>query len=227
MRSLPKAFAFIFTLPLLCAGTLAVLSYTAVYLAALQLPAWAQGPVIAWMLGEGDEAAGENASLPASAAIPLDGYRGPESFACLLPPAYGYLTDRFGTLRRGGWVHYGIDYGTYYRSVPVRTPFGGKVVFAGWQGAYGYLLVIENAGYRVYLAHNEQLLAAAGQVVEAGDTVALSGSTGNSSGYHVHFEVRIWDGAAWRPVDPNLVALPGQSVPCGWYDLGSAPPPEP
>jgi murein DD-endopeptidase MepM/ murein hydrolase activator NlpD len=153
--------------------------------------------------------------------IPPTGYVGPESFLCLLPPEIGYLTDVYGAVRDGGWVHKGVDYGSYYQEVPVRTPFGGQVVFAGWSGPYGNLMVIENAGYRVYLAHHSSLVAYEGQVVSAGDIVGISGTTGNSSGIHVHFEVRVWDGSAWVPVDPNAVLLPGQNAYCDWYALAN------
>ena len=92
-------------------------------------------------------------------------------------------------------------------------------MFSAWQGAYGNLVVVENEGYRVYLAHNSDLKVLPGEVVSAGDVVAVSGSTGNSSGFHVHFEVRVCAGAAWTAIDPLATELPGQSRICDWYDL--------
>jgi murein DD-endopeptidase MepM/ murein hydrolase activator NlpD len=190
------------------------------FLAVPQLPAWAQGPVQAWLLGGPGEVEDGAGVYPGPVpVVPPEGYAGPESFLCILPPEIGYLTDKYGVVRTGGWVHHGIDYGSYYQEVPVRTPFGGMVVYADWAGPYGWLVIVENAGYRVYLAHHSSLLVYPGQVVVAGDTVGISGTTGNSSGIHVHFEVRVWDGSAWAPVDPNAVLLPGQSAYCDWYAL--------
>jgi murein DD-endopeptidase MepM/ murein hydrolase activator NlpD len=102
---------------------------------------------------------------------------------------------------------------------------GGKVVFAGWSRAgYGNLVVIENDGWQVYLAHNDSFMVDVGEVVRAGDVVALSGSTGNSTGPHVHFETRECleggDGyIACTPRNPNLVLLPGQEEYCAWSSL--------
>ncbi|MBA2642377.1 MAG: M23 family metallopeptidase, partial [Actinobacteria bacterium] len=66
---------------------------------------------------------------------------------------------------------------------------------------YGYLVVVDHGnGLATASAHNSVLVAAVGQAVAQGETVALAGSTGNSSGPHVHFEVRV-NGVA---VDPLL-----------------------
>jgi murein DD-endopeptidase MepM/ murein hydrolase activator NlpD len=56
-------------------------------------------------------------------------------------------------------------------------------------------------------------------VVRAGDVVALSGSTGNSTGPHVHFETRECMGGGCTPRDPNQVLLPGQAETCAWSSL--------
>ena len=100
------------------------------------------------------------------------------------------------------------------------TPLGGRVVFAGWSSAgYGNLLVIENNGWQVYLGHNSSFLVGVGEVVRAGQAVALSGSTGNSSGPHVHFEVRECMDGYCTPRHPERVLLPGQSAYCAWSSL--------
>lgn len=106
-----------------------------------------------------------------------------------------------------------IDYGTCHQvDVPAITPMGGLVVFAGWSSAgYGNLLVIENDSWQVYLAHNNAFLVGVGAIVQAGQVVALSGSTGNSTGPHVHFEVRqcLEDGEGSVTCLPQR--LPGRS----------------
>lgn len=75
----------------------------------------------------------------------------------------------------------------------------GKVVFAGYAGGYGYLVRIDHGnGFQTYYAHNSKLLVSVGQEVQQGQTIALQGSTGNSTGDHLHFEIRI-NGRAVNP----------------------------
>ncbi len=212
-----------FGVPFACSlGYLAV-TVCLVLSAIPQLPAWAQGRVLDWTLGTPQETLDEpGKGLISHGTVPFDGYTGPVSFQCLLPPVRGYLTDAYGASRAEGWIHQGVDYGTYFESVDVRTPYGGKVVFAGWKGPYGNLVVVENAGFQVYLAHHSEIYVSLGQVVDAADVVGRSGSTGNSSGIHVHMEIRRWDGTRWSSHNPDLTLLPGQPAFCNWHSL-SAP----
>ncbi len=153
--------------------------------------------------------------------VTFAGYDGPLSFLCMLPVLRAVLTDRYGTPRPPYAAHSGIDYGTcFHQNQTVFTPFGGQVVYAGWSRVgYGNLVVIENHGWQVYLAHNNSFLVHVGDVVNAGDAVSLSGSTGNSSGPHVHFEVRACVDGHCTPRNPLSVLLPGQDAPCDWYAL--------
>ena len=77
----------------------------------------------------------------------------------------------------------------------------GTVIWSGWNGGYGSLVKIEHEdGSVTYYGHNSQLIAQEGDWVEQGDLIALSGSTGQSTGPHCHFEIRI-DGTAVDPED--------------------------
>jgi len=111
-------------------------------------------------------------------------------------PVRGVVTSLFGM--RGDSPHEGIDI-----SVPegtlVTAAGDGKVIFAADHGAYGLVVIIQHADndFTVY-AHNSKILVQEGQTVKQGEKIALSGSTGRSSGPHLHFEVRI--GA--KPQDP-------------------------
>lgn len=151
-----------------------------------------------------------------SFAVPFLGIDIPSSFIYQMSSTQ--LSDCYGALRPDYAKHTGIDY-----SIPennqVLSPMGGVVSYAGWQGGYGNLVVVENQGTQVYLAHNNSILVKVGDVISAGQAVTLAGSTGNSSGPHIHFEVRQCDpevGGCWT-VDPNSTFLPGQSESCDWY----------
>lgn len=232
-------FSLVIGSPLLCGVLFAVLFVMFVGLTIPQIPSWAQAGVAAWMMDQPQETYDETAHTgpPGSPynghQIPYERadytYTGNESFRCILPPQYGYLTDWYGTARDGGYIHSGIDYGCYWRPVPVYTPMGGKVVYAGWsEVGYGNLVIIENGNFRVFLAHNSEMIVQENDEVDAGDPIGLCGSTGNSTGPHVHFEVRIWNETEqrWTPVDPNAVTLPGQEAYCDWYALKTGEPPK-
>jgi murein DD-endopeptidase MepM/ murein hydrolase activator NlpD len=230
MRAALSVFIAALGTPLICGGLFVVVFVTLVGLAIPQLPPWAQGGVKAWMLGtpqavsdyHGDPGEGPGGVF-SGGQVGFAGYAGPVSFVCRMPVEKGVKTDDYGARRDPYPRHSGIDYGTCHQyDVPVITPMGGKVVFAGWSSAgYGELLVIENDGWQVYLGHNNSFLVSVGDVVRAGDAVALSGSTGNSSGPHVHFETRECPAGHCVPRDPNLVLLPGQAAPCAWSELAS------
>jgi murein DD-endopeptidase MepM/ murein hydrolase activator NlpD len=74
------------------------------------------------------------------------------------------------------------------------------VIYAGWLGGYGNLVVVDHGnGLSTAYAHNSGFAVSVGQSVSTGQTLAYSGNTGNSSGPHVHFEVRV-GGAATDPL---------------------------
>ena len=147
------------------------------------------------------------------ARIGVDGVVGPATLSALwrrLPrsplalawPFGGRLTQRFGP--RGARFHAGIDLAASYGDAVVAAR-SGRVAYAGWHhGGYGYLVSIGHwHRVRTLYAHLSQVTVRPGQRVSAGTRIGLAGSTGLSSGPHLHFEVR-YRGAA---VDP-LTALP-------------------
>ena len=118
-------------------------------------------------------------------------------------PVEGVLTSPYGERHRvmgggGTRFHAGIDL-----SVPTGTPVQaaqeGIVVFAGYNGAFGKAVKIEHQhGFSTLYAHNSRILVHVGQTVQTGQVICLSGSTGRSTGPHLHFEVHK---DSW-PVDP-------------------------
>lgn len=110
-------------------------------------------------------------------------------------PVNGEITSPFGWRVHPIWgtqiFHAGLDIGADYGE-PVHAADSGTVVYAGWMGGYGNAVMIDHGGGMVTLyGHNSSITVGEGQQVGRGETIALAGSTGNSTGPHCHFEVRI------------------------------------
>jgi murein DD-endopeptidase MepM/ murein hydrolase activator NlpD len=106
----------------------------------------------------------------------------------LYNPTRGTMTSRFGT--RWGRRHTGIDIASKI-GTPIKAAQGGKVVFSGWKGNYGKLVMLDHGnGYKTYYGHCSSLLVKKGDIVKRGQLIAKVGNTGRSTGPHVHFEVR-------------------------------------
>jgi murein DD-endopeptidase MepM/ murein hydrolase activator NlpD len=111
-----------------------------------------------------------------------------------------------GTLTQGYHTgHLALDFGTPV-GTNVKATMDGKVVYAGWNNeGYGNLVIVENGPYRTYYAHLSEIPVQLGESVTAGTTVGLSGNTGNSTGPHLHYEVR-YQG---NHIDPTSFTLNG------------------
>jgi murein DD-endopeptidase MepM/ murein hydrolase activator NlpD len=104
-----------------------------------------------------------------------------------VPVPYAYISSPFG--RRWGRMHQGIDLAASY-AAPIYAIAAGTVVHSGWEAGYGNSVVIDHGhGVRTRYAHCSRLLAAEGAVVQKGALIARVGSTGHSTGPHLHFEV--------------------------------------
>ncbi len=119
------------------------------------------------------------------------------------PTVGGYVSSKFGyrihPQRKTREFHTGLDIATRPGS-PVIATADGIVSYAGWSGANGNLVVVEHGfGYSTAYAHNRKILVKVGEKVKRGDVVAYIGSTGRSTGPHVHYEVWI----DRKPVNPR------------------------
>ena len=123
-------------------------------------------------------------------------------------PVKGQVSSSYGFRARPGGIgstyHEGLDIAADY-GAPVSATASGTVTRAGWVDGYGYLVEVKHDGdITTRYGHNSAILVTEGQQVEQGTILALVGSTGNSTGPHCHYEVRIHGDA----VDPTYF-LPG------------------
>lgn len=113
-------------------------------------------------------------------------------------PIVSPFGERFHPIFHKYILHEGVDLGAEY-GTRVRATADGTVSFAGWEVGYGNVVIIDHDyGYETRYAHNSHLLVYPGEKVKKGQVISLSGNTGESTGPHVHYEVRI----NGRPVNP-------------------------
>lgn len=119
-------------------------------------------------------------------------------------PVSGVVSSHFGFRVSPGGIgstyHEGLDIASSYGN-PVHATANGRITQAGWVNGYGYLVEIDHGnGIKTRYGHNSAILVSVGDQVVQGQTISLIGSTGNSTGPHCHYEVRV-NGEA---VDPTL-----------------------
>jgi murein DD-endopeptidase MepM/ murein hydrolase activator NlpD len=108
-------------------------------------------------------------------------------------PVKGSISSPYGERKNPetgkGEFHSGIDISTN-PGTPVHATADGIVSFSGWNGGSGNLVVIEHGhGFSTFYAHNRLILVKVGQKIKRGDVISYAGSTGNSTGPHVHYEI--------------------------------------
>ena len=107
-------------------------------------------------------------------------------------PVTGTISSRYGVSSKiRVSTHTGLDIAAT-TGTPIKVVADGTITFAAYRGSYGYLVKVDHGnGVETWYGHTSKMLVKEGQAVKAGDTIALVGSTGNSTGPHLHFEVRI------------------------------------
>jgi len=124
-------------------------------------------------------------------------------------PTAGFLTSKFASIRyhpilHQNLPHEGIDITAAY-GTRIIAPAEGRVIQVGWSNGYGFMVVLDHGhGLETRYAHMSHTAAQVGQVVKRGDLLGYVGSTGLSTGPHLHYEVRV----NGRPVDPLKYVLP-------------------
>ncbi|MDD3014184.1 MAG: peptidoglycan DD-metalloendopeptidase family protein [Candidatus Gastranaerophilales bacterium] len=121
-------------------------------------------------------------------------------------PLVGIITSPFGWRKHPIFgsksFHTGVDIGARY-GTPIKTSNSGKVIYAGWYGGYGKVVIVSHGNYRgkdtsTLYAHMSKIVVGVGSTVQKGKVIGYEGTTGYSTGPHLHFEVRL-DG---RPTNP-------------------------
>ena len=114
-------------------------------------------------------------------------------------PISGTISSRFGSRSSvRSSVHTGLDIAAR-KGTPIKAAASGTVIHAGWKGSLGKLIVISHGnGVQTYYAHCNSINVYAGQTVSSGQKIGEVGSTGNSTGPHLHLEVRV-NGVAYNP----------------------------
>ena len=106
-------------------------------------------------------------------------------------PAQGVLTSPFGS--RWGRQHTGIDIGAQ-QGTDIVAAKSGRVIYSGWADGYGYYVILDHRdGFKTAYGHCSALFVNEGDNVLKGQKIAGVGSTGNSTGPHLHFEVKCGD----------------------------------
>lgn len=174
-------------------------------------------------------------AVPAAGALPAEEVAQTATNRFQLPlRAWSRVTDRYGATNRGpGRIHGGIDLALDGLSrSPVYSACTGTVASTGYSGAYGYHIIVDcGDGWSTLYAHLSQVLVATGAAVDNDVVIGITGSSGFSTGEHLHFEIRWQD----TPVNPeeylDFRIPPGTPLSDGplWFpgSVGSTPAPRP
>ena len=121
---------------------------------------------------------------------------------------YGFRVGPF----LGAELHDGVDIAAAMGS-PVSAPLPGVVTFAGWNGGYGNQVTLDHGGFTTFYAHMSAIMASVGQLIQAGQVLGLVGSTGMSTGPHLHWGSSLgdpmqllYDDGGWLATGTSLVA---------------------
>ncbi|MCY7331198.1 MAG: peptidoglycan DD-metalloendopeptidase family protein [Pseudanabaena sp. CAN_BIN31] len=137
----------------------------------------------------------------------------PLPYAVPVTSNYGWRINPVTTI----WsFHSGIDLGAPF-GTPVLAAKAGRVEFAGWGGGYGNLVELDHGSTGTRYAHLEAIYVAQGQSVAQGQQIGIVGSTGRSTGPHLHFEIMTPSGDGWIAFDPAAYLNRMASIVTNWF----------
>ena len=175
-----------------------ILSTAVVELTRQQLP-WGKDQVQEWMLGTPQPVASElrdNGYVNAGIGVGWDGYKDPFDFSppagvpfSFTPQLNCYFKDPDYIQEPDYPPHTGVDF-PEGQGTAVYATMAGLVVWAAPNGPWGNLVVVENNGYQTWYAHLHTLAVVKGTIVTRGQRVGSVGSTGNSTGNHLHYGIK-------------------------------------
>ena len=193
--------------PFLCGAVFLIGDVIIVALTIPQLPGWAQPGVKKWLFDipqhsetsdNGNYGNYGNTSSTTQGRVEWRGYQGPNDDIYGIPfeGPIKHWSDEYekpllGCVFRDIYYsdHTGADFPVNI-GTPIHATMGGEVVWAGENGPWGNLVVIENSSFQTWFAHLDSFQVTPGQIVDYGDIVGLSGNTGNSSGPHLHYGIK-------------------------------------
>ena len=138
----------------------------------------------------------------AAAGNPAAGWRFPLPIAAPITSGFGWRLHPVSGDRR---FHEGIDFGAAI-GTPVFSARSGQVKTTDWLGGYGLTVVVDHGEYQTLYAHLSDIVVEPGSRVEAGTILGKVGNTGNSTGPHLHFEIRQRTSDGWLAIDPAAIA---------------------
>ena len=158
----------------------------------VELLKWTDGKQMVWINGDG--IGGEQSQ---GMRMPVNG-RVTSGFGSRFHPILGYVR-----------MHAGLDLAAAYGS-PIAAAADGRIVSSGWSGGYGNLVKIAHAGgIQTMYGHMSRIVAHSGEMVRQGQIIGYVGSTGLSTGPHLHYEV-LKNGSPVNPTSVKLAAAPAQ-----------------
>lgn len=206
MKDVLKFVMFMMAAPFLCGVAFLIGYVIIVALTIPQLPAWAQPGVTEWLFDIPQKTGRETSdngtygdSAPAGQGrVEWSDYVGPDGVIQGMP-LWGPLKHWSDTYDKPllGCVFHDPNYESHTgadfpvnEGTPIHATLGGEVVWAGQNGPWGNLVVVQNGDYQVWYAHLNSINVVPGQVVGYGDVLGNSGNTGNSSGPHLHYGIK-------------------------------------
>ncbi|WP_438315644.1 peptidoglycan DD-metalloendopeptidase family protein [Sporosarcina sp. FA9] len=143
-----------------------------------------------------------------------------------IKPCEGRVTSPFGyrihPISHNRLMHWGVDYGNTPSNNVIVAAAAGKVTFSKYTNGYGNtVMIVHTIGgmtYETVYAHLQSINVTVGQTVKQGERIGVKGSTGNSTGIHLHFEIHTgrWNNNFTNAVDPEVVQIQSLLVQVGY-----------